>query len=174
MSIGEIHTFTNYFTVALVVLGIIFEMLGRRNKNESATAYGWNCLRLGFLFALISLFTGFAAEKVDTAAPEAATAAMFHKVISIVFSFFLVVLVVFRMLFNKKIFHPEEGAFHRGIYITLQAASLVLILITLFLGVRMVRVYGVGVAPVTKMNQLPPTPPPVAPGIKVDTTEYLQ
>ncbi|HET9136961.1 MAG TPA: DUF2231 domain-containing protein [Candidatus Kapabacteria bacterium] len=175
MSIGEIHTFTNYFTVALVMLGIIFELIGRRNKNESAISYGWSCLRLGLIFALISLFTGFAAEKADATPSEAAIAAMFHKTISIVFTVFLVVLVAFRMLFNKKISSTEDGAFVRGIYMTLQVASLLLILVTLFLGVRMVRTYGVGVAPVQKLNQLPPTPPPPpASGIKVDTTQYLQ
>jgi uncharacterized membrane protein len=175
MSIGEIHTFINYFTVALVLLGVVFELIGRRNKNESAVSYGWSCLRLGFVFALISLFTGFAAEKADPAPSEAAITAMFHKTISIVFSIFLIVLVAFRMLFNKKISNAENGAFFRGIYMTLQVASLLLILVTLFLGVRMVRTYGVGVTPVQKMNQLPPTPPPPpASGIKVDTTQYLQ
>ena len=175
MAIGEIHTIANYFTIALIMLGIIFEMIGRRKQNDSAMNYGWNSVRLGFLFALISLLTGFAAETATTAAPEAATLAMFHKTISILWTILLLVLVVFRMSFAKKLASNDSGAGLRGAYLTLQSISLILTFVTLLLGTRLVRTYGVGVAPVEKMNQLPSTPPPAnSPAIKADTSEFRQ
>ncbi len=175
MAIGEIHTLANYFTIALIMLGIIFEMIGRRKQNESAMNYGWNSVRLGFLFALVSLLTGFAAETSTTAAPEAATLAMFHKTISILWTILLLVLLIFRMSFAKKLSSNENGAGLRGAYLTLQSISLILTFVTLLLGTRLVRTYGVGVAPVEKMNHLPTTPPPAnSPAIKVDTSEFRQ
>jgi uncharacterized membrane protein len=177
MSIGELHTVANYFTVALVTLGIVFELTGRSKQNEGAMRYGWNSLRLGFLFILISLLTGFGAEASDKVASEAATSAMFHKTLGIVFSVAALVVVIFRMSFAKKITSPEGSAGLKGAYLTLQVITIVCLIVTLFLGTRMVRTYGVGVAPVEKMNTPLPTPPPQPAGgsaIPVDTTKYRQ
>lgn len=174
MSIGQLHTIANYFTVALVTLGIVFELVGRHKSNDGAMHYGWNSLRLGFVFVLISLLTGFAAESADHIASDASVSAMFHKTVSIVFSVAVLVIVIFRMAFAKKINSTEGGAAIRGAYLTLQVISIVLLLVTLFLGTRLVRTYGVGVAPVEKMNALPTTPPPPANAIPKDTTQYRQ
>ena len=173
---GEIHTIANYFTIALVMLGIIFEMIGRRRSNESAMNYGWNSVRLGFLFALISLLTGFVALSTGIKpAPEALTLAMFHETISILWVILLLVLIIFRMAFTKKLASNDSGAGLRGAYLTLQSITLILTFVTLLLGTRLVHTYGVGVAPVEKMNQLPTTPPPMpSSGIKTDTSEFRQ
>ncbi|HYM20800.1 MAG TPA: DUF2231 domain-containing protein [Candidatus Kapabacteria bacterium] len=175
MSIGELHTVSNYFTVALVTLGIIFELTGRGKQNDGAMRYGWNSLRLGFLFALISLLTGFGAEASDHVTSEAVTSAMFHKTLGIVFSVAVLVLVIFRMSFAKKLTSAEGGAGLKGAYLTLQVITVFCLVITLFLGTRMVRTYGVGVVPVEKMNAIPVTPPPPPSSgstIPVDTTQY--
>ncbi len=175
MGIGEIHTVANYFTVALVVLGIIFETLGRSKQNDGAMRYGWNSLRLGLLFALISVGTGFAAASSDKIFSDAETSAMFHKTIGIVFAVSLAIIVLFRTAFAKKIASTDSGAALRGAYAMLEIVGVVLLVVTLFLGTRLVRTYGVGVAPVEKMNSLPATPPPApANGIVVDTTHFRQ
>jgi uncharacterized membrane protein len=177
MSIGELHTIANYFTVALVTLGIVFELTGRSKQNDGAMRYGWNSLRLGFLFALVSLLTGFGAEAADKIASDAVTSAMFHKTLGVVFSVAALVVVIVRVSFAKKITAPEGGAGLKGAYLTLQIITVVCLVITLFLGTRMVRTYGVGVEPVEKMNTPLPTPPPQPAGgsaIPVDTTKYRQ
>lgn len=174
MSIGQLHSIVNYFAVALVTLGIVFELVGRRKNNEGAMNYGWNSLRLGFVFILISLLTGFGAESADKIGSDAAVSAMFHKTVSIVFSVCVLIVVVFRMAFSKKINSSESGAGIRGAYLTLQVIAIVLLLISMFLGTRLVRTYGVGVAPVEKMNTLPVAPPPTPNGIEIDTTQYTK
>lgn len=174
MNIGQLHTISNYFAVALVALGIVFEMIGRRKRNESAMNYGWNSLRLGVVFVLLSLLTGFAVEGVDKISTDAAVSAMFHKTVSIVFSICVITIIVFRTAFAKRMASSESGAGLRGAYLTLQVIAITLLLVTLVLGTRLVRTYGVGVLPVEKMNALPSTPPPMPNGINVDTTQYRQ
>jgi uncharacterized membrane protein len=174
MGIGQLHTITNYFSVALVTLGIVFELVGRRNANEGAIKYGWNSLRLGLLFVILSLLTGLATEGADHIASDAALSEMFHKTVSIGFGVFVLLVVLFRAAFSKQLSSTEGGAGLRGAYLTLQVVSIALLLVTLVLGTRLVRTFGVGVAPVEKMNQLPSTPPPSGSTIPTDTTQYRQ
>ncbi len=169
-----LHIVTNYFTVALIMLGIVFEMLGKRNNAENAITYGWNTVRLGMIFAVISVLTGFASRPMIPAQSEAATASMFHTVISVLCSALLLITIIIRSIFAKKIYDKEHGGFLSGMYTTLQSLCLILIIATMLLGVRMVRTYGVGVKPVEIMNRLPVTPPSVDSAIKRDTTTYLQ
>lgn len=173
MGFGELHIVSNYFTVALVTLGIAFELIGRKRSNEGAVRYGWNSLRLGFVFAIISVFTGLAAESATKIPSDASLSEMFHKTTAMGFAVFVVIVVAFRMALAKVLNAPEKGAATRGAYLTLQIVTIVLMLVTLVLGTRLVHTYGVGVAPVEKMNALPPTPPqPAGGGIQLDTTHY--
>jgi uncharacterized membrane protein len=75
------------------------------------------------------------------------------------------------MIFLTKLDDQEKGAGLRGAYLTLQIIALILTIATSFIGIRLVKGYGVGVIPYEQIQTYMP-PPVQQPSIPLDTTEY--
>ena len=171
LGISDLHTLFNYFTVALANIGIVFEIIGRSSAKEHLKGYGWNSLRLALGFAVLSVITGFLTESSSYFTKEAQFPAELHMILSIGAFIMLIVVVAFRMIFIKKLDGNESGAGLRGAYMTLQIVALVLTIATSFIGIRLVKGYGVGVIPYEAIQRYMP-PPVQQPTIPLDTTEY--
>jgi uncharacterized membrane protein len=169
LGISDLHTLFNYFTVALANIGIVFEIIGRSSAKEHLKGYGWNSLRLALGFAVLSVITGFITESSSYFTREAQFPGELHKILSIGAFIMLIVVVSFRMIFLKKLDDIEKGAGIRGAYITLQIVALVLVVSTSFLGIRLVKGYGVGVVPYEHIQRYMP-PPVEQNNIQVDTS----
>lgn len=170
LGISDLHTLFNYFTVALANIGIVFEIAGRSSAKEHLKGYGWMSLRLALGFAVLSVITGFITESSSYFTKDAQFPSELHKILSIGAFMMLIVVVAFRMIFLKKLDDNEKGAGFRGAYMTLQIIALILTIGTSFIGIRLVKGYGVGVYPYERVNRS--MPPPVQNNIPVDTTEY--
>jgi uncharacterized membrane protein len=170
LGISDLHTLFNYFTVALANIGIVFEIIGRSSAKEHLKGYGWNSLRLALGFAVLSVITGFITESSSYFSKEAQFPSELHKILSIGAFLMLIVVVAFRMIFIKKLDNNETGAGIRGAYVTLQIVTLVLVISTSFIGIRLVKGYGVGVIPYEHIQQY--MPPPVQQNIPLDTTTF--
>jgi len=170
LGISDLHTLFNYFTVALANIGIIFEIVGRSSAREHLKGYGWNSLRLALGFAVLSVITGFITESSSYFTKDAQFPSELHKILSIGAFIMLIVVVAFRMIFLKKLDDTEKGAGIRGAYTTLMIVALVLTISTSFIGIRLVKGYGVGVVPYEQIQRY--MPPPVQQDIPVDTSVY--
>ena len=171
LGISDLHTLFNYFTVALANIGIVFEIVGRSSAKEHLKGYGWMSLRLALGFAVLSVITGFITESSSYFTKDAQPIAELHKILAIGTFIMLVVVVAFRMIFQKKLDDIEKGAGVRGAYVTLQIVALVLTISTSFIGIRLVKGYGVGVIPYEQIQTYMP-PPVQQPSIPLDTTEF--
>lgn len=169
LGISDLHTLFNYFTVALANIGIVFELIGRSSQKEHLKGYGWNSLRLALGFAVLSVITGFITESSSFITKDAQFPAELHKILSIGSFIMLIVTVAFRMIFLKKLDDTEKGAGLRGAYMTLQIITLIIVVGTSFIGIRLVKGYGVGVVPYEHIQQYMP-PPVQQPNIPVDTS----
>lgn len=169
LGISDLHTLFNYFTVALANIGIVFELIGRSSQKELLKGYGWNSLRLALGFAVLSVITGFITESSSFITKDAQFPAELHEILSIGSFIMLIVTVAFRMIFLKKLDDTEKGAGLRGAYMTLQIITLIIVVGTSFIGIRLVKGYGVGVVPYEHIQQYMP-PPVQQPNIPVDTS----
>lgn len=173
MHLGDLHTLFNYFSVALIVTGIIYELLGRMRARATMTEFGWNALLIGVGCTVLSVVTGFLAESSAFISEKASTVAMLHRFASLGAFFFVVLLVCYRLLFVKKMDVPETGAGLRGGYVVLQMITVIAMLFAAIIGIRLVKGFGVGVEPYEQIQTY--MPPPVKPqDIQVDTTEFLK
>lgn len=169
LGISDLHTLFNYFTVALANIGIVFEIAGRSSSKERLKDYGWNSLRLALAFAVLSVITGFITESSVFVTKEAQFAAELHKILSIGAFIMLIVVVLFRVIFIRKLESLDSGAGIRGAYVTLQVITLLITVGASFVGIRLVKGYGVGVQPYEEIQRYMP-PPVQQPNIPVDTS----
>lgn len=167
--ISDLHTLFNYFTVALANIGVVFEIIGRSSQKGHLKDYGWNCLRLALGFAVLSVITGFVTGSSVYTTKDAIPIAELHKILSIGAFIMLVATVGFRVLFLKKLDDQEKGAGLRGAYLTLQIITLVIVIGTSFVGIRLVKGYGVGVVPYEQIQRYMP-PPVEQNNIQMDTS----
>lgn len=173
MHLNDFHTLFNYFTVALITSGIIFEMLGRSPSRTGYHDFGWKNFLLGFGFALLSAITGFLAENSAYLAQEAKMPETIHRFISLGALVFMAIAIGFRLIFGKKMNEENSGGGLRGAYTTLQLITICLTLGTAILGMRLVKGLGVGVEPYETIQRYMP-PPVKQDSIKIDTTQYLK
>jgi uncharacterized membrane protein len=171
MHTSDFHTLFNYFTVALITSGIIFEILGKGTERTGYRDFGWKNFILGFGFALLSVITGFLAEGSAFLSQEAKLPEQIHRFLSLGAVLFMAVVIIFRLLFGKKMHSDTGGSGLRGAYITLQIITISLTIGTAILGIRLVKGLGVGVEPYETIQRYMP-PPANQNGIQVDTTQY--
>src|SRR5579864_7564088 len=79
LHLSDLHTVIDRFAIAFVNVGIVFELTASIFKFEGMKQFGWNCLRLGFVFAILAVATGFLSEHLVYLSPEAAKLHNFHK-----------------------------------------------------------------------------------------------
>jgi uncharacterized membrane protein len=171
MHFSDLHTLFNYFTVALVTSGIVFEIIGRNPSRTGYRDFGWKNFLLGFGFALLSAITGFLAEGSAYLAQEAKLPEQIHRFLSLGAILFMAIIIIFRLIFGKKMIAESGGSGLRGAYVTLQLITICLTLGTAILGIRLVKGLGVGVDPYETIQRYMP-PPAKQNGIEVDTTQY--
>jgi uncharacterized membrane protein len=170
--LGSLHTLLNFFSVALVTMGMIYEIIGRRSTTRQFLIHaGWMTLIIGACFTALSVITGFVVESSAYIPKDAALLAVFHKFISIATFVFIIIVIGFRLLFLAKLDNTEHGAGIRGAYLTLQVITICLTLTASVIGTQLVHRYGVGVEPIETLNRYMP-PPTQQNGISVDTTEF--
>lgn len=173
MQLGDLHTLFNYFSVALVVTGVIYELLGRMKAHPTMIEFGWNALLIGVGCTVLSVVTGFLAESSALISDKAIVVSMLHRFSSLAAFGFLILLIVYRLLFVKKMEVADTGAALRGGYVVIQMITIVVMLFAAIVGMRLVKGLGVGVEPYEQIQTN--MPPPVKPnGIEIDKTEFSQ
>ena len=169
MHLKDLHTIVDHFTLALVNVGIIFEILALVFKNEGMKRFSWNALRLGVIFAFISVLTGLITESSVFISPTVEPLSNYHKVLSYAAVGILAAAVMLRLASRERFEDIANGATVRGAYLALVLVTFFLIGVAGFLGTRMVYTYGVNVQPYEEMittlpqttlpqSTMPPTP----------------
>jgi uncharacterized membrane protein len=151
MGLADLHTIVDHFTIALINLGIIFELTSAMFKNEGMKRFSWHALRLGLAFAVVSILTGFITESNVSIPPQVAQINSYHKILSYVAVSVLGFAVMLRTIKHQQFDDATRGAGLRGAYLALVVVVFFLTGITGFLGTRMVYTYGVNVQPVERM-----------------------
>ena len=159
MLASDFHTLFNHFTIALINVGIIFELVAFMFKNDGMKRYSWISIRLGFAFGLVSLATGFFSESSIAVKAEAVRVLSYHELLSIALMVLLGIAVILRVLMQDTFDSTEGGAILRGSYLVLIVGAIFLTGISGFLGMQMVYSYGVNVKPYERI--LEALPPPV-------------
>jgi uncharacterized membrane protein len=158
MLASDFHTLFNHFTIALINVGIIFELVAFMFKNDGMKRYSWISIRLGFAFGLVSLATGFFSESSIAIKAEAVRVLSYHELLSIALMVVLGIAVLLRVLMQDRFDNTESGALLRGGYLVLIVATIFLTGVSGFLGMQMVYSYGVNVKPYERiLEALPPT-----------------
>jgi uncharacterized membrane protein len=145
MLASDFHTLFNHFTIALINVGIIFELVAFMFKNDGMKRYSWISIRLGFAFGLVSLATGFFSESSIAIKAEAVRVLSYHELLSIALMVVLGIAVLLRVLMQDRFDNTESGALLRGGYLVLIVATIFLTGVSGFLGMQMVYSYGVNV-----------------------------
>jgi len=173
MGPADLHTIVNHFTIALINIGIIFELTAAIFKNERMQRFSWNSLRLGLAFAILSLLTGFITSSNVLITSQVEPLNNYHKILSYVAVGILTFAVLLRTLKREQFEDRLSGAGLRGAYLALVAVVFFLTGVTGFLGTRMVYKYGVNVEPYERI--LESMPPPVThPLPPLGTNDTLQ
>jgi uncharacterized membrane protein len=155
---GDLHNIINHFTVALLNLGILFELLGYRSNSQGMKSFGWIALRMSLGFAALSILTGFVTEAgilamVDEAKPVSA----YHKAAAFGTFALLLASVLTRLSAKERFADALRGTAVRSVYFTLLIVTFVVGSITGYLGMELTYGYGVNVKPYERILQaLPP------------------
>jgi uncharacterized membrane protein len=164
MHLSDLHTVIDRFAIAFVNVGIIFELTASIFKLEAMKQFGWNCLRLGFVFAILAVATGFLSEHLVYLSPDAEKLHNFHKLFSLLLIGLLGVAIGIRMMFQTQFNDKTRGSVLRGSYLAIVVIAFFLSGMTGVLGTQMVYSLGVNVRPYERF--LTTMPPPV----RTDTT----
>lgn len=153
-----LHNIVNDFTVALINLGILFELLGFVTKREGIRSFGWTALRLSIGFVALSIVTGLITEGgIQVMVDEAKPVSAYHKLAAFITGLLLVASVTLRSVTKDRINDQLRGAAIRGAYFTLLAVTFVLSSATSYLGMELTYSYGVNVKPYERiLESLPP------------------
>ncbi|HET6513070.1 MAG TPA: DUF2231 domain-containing protein [Candidatus Kapabacteria bacterium] len=174
---GDLHNIINHFTVALLNLGILFELLGYRSSSENMRTFGWTALRMSLGFAILSLITGYITEgSLHAMVEEAKPVNAYHKAAAFGTLALLAASVITRMSAKEKFFDVFRGASIRAVYFTLLAITFVLGSITGYLGMELTYSYGVNVEPYERIiESLPPRSPTAdQPTLQLPPTDTFQ
>jgi uncharacterized membrane protein len=155
---GDLHNVIDHFTVALLNLGILFELLGYRSKSEGMKSFGWIALRMSLGFAVLSILTGFVTESaVRAMVDEAKPVLAYHKAAGFATVVLLAASVITRLSAKEKFLDPLRGTAVRSVYFTLLVVTFVIGTITGYLGMELTYRYGVHVEPYERiLEALPP------------------
>jgi uncharacterized membrane protein len=155
---SDLHNIVNHFTVALLNLGILFELLGYRSQSAGMKSFGWTALRLSLGFAVLSLLTGFVTEgAVNAMVEEAKPVSAYHKAAAFATVMLLAASVITRLSAKEKFADAFRGTAVRSIYFTLLIVTFFAGSITGYLGMELTYGYGVNVEPYERiLEALPP------------------
>jgi len=136
----NIHPMVIHFTIALFLVAVLFEILGKlMSKADLRIAGHWNLL-LAFFSAGVSVITGLQAESVVPHSGQVHEMLEKHENMG-----FVILIIIFLMnvynLFLKKRLNPKL----ESLYFALAIAGVIAISVGSYLGGEMVYRYGVGV-----------------------------
>ncbi|MEC4880808.1 MAG: DUF2231 domain-containing protein [Scytonema sp. PMC 1070.18] len=143
----NIHPMFVHFPLALLAVGLLFDILGYFFKKESLTHAGWWCFLLGVISAVVTVFTGLQAEETVTVSGEAHEILEQHEHFQISSTVVFVLLLIWRSLTRERT--PRLPI----IYFTIAVLTLAAISFGAHYGGELVYEYGVGTAvqsPATK------------------------
>jgi uncharacterized membrane protein len=168
---SDLHNIVNHFTVALLNLGILFELLGYKSGSANMKSFGWIALRMSLGFAVLSILTGFVTENaIHTMVEEARPVSAYHKAAAFGTLVLLAASVLTRISAKDKFADAFRGASVRAVYFTLLVITFVAGSFTGFLGMELTYSFGVNVEPYERI--LEALPPKVQP--QPDQTPQLQ
>lgn len=172
MGPADLHTIVDHFTIALINLGIIFEITGVMIKNDGMKRFSWHCLRLGLAFSVVSILTGFLTASNVFISADVEPLNNYHKILSYVVVAVLALAVLLRSAKHAQYDDVVRGAGIRGAYLALVVIVFFLTGVTGFLGTHMVYNYGVNVKPYERILESlpPPVQHPISPMGAGDTT----
>lgn len=166
---SDLHHIINHFTVALLNLGILFELLGYRSNSTNMKSFGWTALRMSLGFAVLSILTGFVTENaVRAMVEEARPVSAYHKAAAFGTVILLLASVLTRLSAKERFADALRGTAVRSVYFTLLVITFVAGSITGYLGMELTYGYGVNIKPYERiLEALPPkvqqTPDQTAP-----------
>lgn len=155
---SDLHHILNHFTIALINLGILFELLGFSIKRDGMRSFGWTALRLSVGFVALSIVTGLLTENgVHVMVEQAKPVNAYHKIAAFITALLLIASVAMRALTRERMSDQLRGAALRGAYFTLLIVTFVLSAATSYLGMELTYSYGVNVEPYERiLESLPP------------------
>ncbi len=173
MNLSDFHAIFDHFTIALFALGAVLELLGYAMAHQGMHKFAWDSLRLGLIFSLLSVATGFASESNVLTVYAAVPVSNYHKFLSIITVFLAGGAVLLRVSLSTLFLDERRGTLLRSGYLALMVLVLLGTGLTAFLGKDLVFSHGINVRPYQRMlDAVPPTiqDSPGVPASKSDTT----
>ncbi len=136
----NIHPMFVHFPLALLSVGLLFDILGYFFKKQSLSSTGWWCFSLGVLSAVVTVFTGMQAANTVTVSGETKEILESHEHFQITSTIVFVVLWIWRS-FSRQ--NPPKSAI---IYFVIAAVTVGAIVYGAHYGGELVYEYGVGTA----------------------------
>jgi len=136
----NIHPMFVHFPLALLSVGLLFDVLGYFLKKQSLSHAGWWCFALGVISAIVTVFTGIQAEHTVSVSGEAHEILEQHEHFQTYSTIVFVGLLIWRSI--------TRGAIPRLAiaYFIVTAIAVAAILYGSHYGGRLVYEYGVGTA----------------------------
>lgn len=136
----NVHPMFVHFPLALLSVGLLFDILGYFLRKESLLNAGWWCFSLGVVSAIVTVMTGFQAEHTVAVSGEA------HDILENHEHFQIYSTLVFLALLNWR--SLKRGAIPRlkYVYFAIAAIAVIAILYGSHFGGTLVYEYGVGTA----------------------------
>ncbi|WP_315787953.1 DUF2231 domain-containing protein [Fischerella sp. JS2] len=136
----NIHPIFVHFPLALLSVGLLFDVLGYLLKKQSLTSAGWWCFSVGVLSAIVTVFTGMQAEHTVKVSGEAHEILESHEHFQITSTVVFVVLWIWRCITREGI--PKLAI----IYFVITVIAVGAISYGAHYGGELVYEYGVGTA----------------------------
>ncbi|BAY65660.1 hypothetical protein NIES22_57670 [Calothrix brevissima NIES-22] len=136
----NVHPMFVHFPLALLSVGLLFDILGYLLKKSSLSSAGWWCFSLGVLSAIVTVFTGMQAEHTVKVSGEAHEILEKHEHFQITSTVVFVVLWIWRSITREGI--PKFAI----IYLVITAIAVGAIIYGSHYGGELVYEYGVGTA----------------------------
>lgn len=134
----NIHPIFVHFPLALLSVGVIFDLLGYSLRKSSLANVGWWCFALGVVSAIITVITGLQAEATVSLSPEAHEVLEQHEHFQIYSTVVLTGLLIWRSIKRGGLPKPNV------VYLAIAVIAVGAILFGAHYGGQLVYQYGVG------------------------------
>lgn len=134
----NVHPLFVHFPLALLPVGIVFDILGYALKKPSLSNVGWWCFAVGVVAAIVAVLTGLQAEETVSLSQEAHEVLESHEHFQIYSTIVLTGLLIWRRI--KRGLLPNPAV----LYLIITAVAVVAILFGSHYGGSLVYQYGVG------------------------------
>lgn len=148
MDIYLLHPIINHFTIALISVSVLLDILGAITKNEKLHTAAWINLIIGAFAGVFTFVTGLIAEANVAHSGEAHEIMETHETIGFFILGIVAVLFVWRLFLKGRF--PMKAGF---LYIVLGLVGTGLIFLNGFYGGEMVFKHGVAVEAVEMTDQ---------------------